>query len=378
MRPLRLALLGSRGYRSTYGGYETFVERLAPFLRERGHDVTVYGRGDSGERMIDGIRCVTTPGVETKSLSTLSYGATAVLAASAEHYDVVLVLNVAHGYFLPLLRRAGVPTVVNVDGVEWQRGKWGRAGRMALFHGARMTAEYADELVVDSRALAPMWHEEFGRDPHFIPYGGDGDPVAGVGELRALGLDPDGYVLLVARLVPENRVDLVLDAATAGRWPVPLVVVGSANYEAPVVERLRTLHAAGAVRWLGHVHDRALLGALWTHCTAYVHAHTVGGTNPALLQALGCGAPTVALATPFNHEVVGPEQLFPDDSDTLADLVAALLADPGRRRRLADRGREIVRSRYRWNDVCEQYEALMARVAGRTSGPQPLVEVGSD
>ena len=171
---MKLAILGSRGFPSTYGGYETLVRHLAPYFVQAGHDVTVYCRTrDEGRRtwLTEGVRCVATPGRDTKSLSTLSFGMTATLDASFRRFDSMLVLNIANGFWFPALRAARTPFAVNTDGIEWERGKWGWSGRAVFRAGAWMTAHNASELICDSHAIGAIWKELFGLESTFIPYG---------------------------------------------------------------------------------------------------------------------------------------------------------------------------------------------------------------
>ena len=356
---MKLAILGSRGFPSTYGGYETLVRYLARDWTQRGHDVTVYCRtrddGRSSWRTED-VRCIWTPGRDSKSLSTLSFGATSHVDAAIRGYDAVLVLNIANGFFLPLLRARGVPTVVNTDGVEWERGKWGQVARRVFYRGAALTARFADGLVADSEAIARLWEREFSVSSTFIPYGAPVINDAGDTRVTALGLTPGAYVLVVARLIPENNVELILDALELMPKRVPAVIVGSSNYDSPLENRLRALDHRGRIRWLGHVSDQGLLVQLWSNSGAYVHGHSVGGTNPGLLQALGAGAPTLALDTEFNREVIRhDDQMFTATPDDLADRMSELLGNPAIQRALADRGRAIVAERYSWDDVCVAY-----------------------
>jgi glycosyltransferase involved in cell wall biosynthesis len=373
--PMKITILGSRGFPSTYGGSETLVRYLARGLVRRGHAVTVYCRQTTNRRRAwnaDGVRCVWTPGYDSKWGSTLSYGLTshahAAARVGAQRFDVALVLNVANGYYLPLLSARGIPTVVNTDGLEWERGKWGPAARKVFYRGAALTARYADVLVSDSEAIAEVWNDEFDIRPRFIPYGGvvrDGTTHARITEL---GLASRGYILSVARLNPENNVGLTLDALERMADPSPAVIVGSANYRSPIEARLRELHARGRIRWLGHVHNQELLGELWANAGVYIHGHSVGGTNPALLQALGLGAPTLALDTPFNREVIRrEEQLYPHDPQVLADRIGAILDNPARQNEWASHGRETVAARYCWGAVCDSYERALhdAAVAKR-------------
>ncbi len=365
---MKFAILGSRGFPSTYGGYETLVRHLAPFLTEAGHEVTVYCRArDEGRRtwITEDVRCIATPGRDTKSLSTLTFGMTATLDASLRRFDSILVLNIANGFWFPALRMAGTPFAVNTDGIEWERGKWGRLGRAVFRAGASMTARNAGELVCDSHAIGAIWKEMFGRDLTFIPYGA---PVlSGVGRdrLDAAGLGEEPYLLAVARLVPENNVELTLDALELlGEAAPGAVIVGSANFDSPVEGRLRAMEAAGRIKWLGHVDDQRLLDQLWAHSAVYVHGHSVGGTNPALLQALGAGAPTLALDTPFNAEVLPfPEQLFPGTASVLAEQINSVVRSLGRQQRMRFAGRRIARERYSWEDVCQRYTDLLVGLA---------------
>jgi glycosyltransferase involved in cell wall biosynthesis len=365
-----VAIIGTRGYPSYYGGFETAVRHIAPFLVDRGWDTTVYGRpgatspdpGDADPR----VNRVFTRGVERKSLSTLSYGLTSVLDARRRRPDVALVMNVANGFWLPLLKRAGIPAVVNVDGIEWERAKWGGLARRVFRLAARRTARCADRLVFDSREIERRWDDEFARTGAFIPYGGT--PAASLAP-PPLGLCPGGYVLLVARFVPENTVGEFLDAVPVLAESAEVVLVGSTGYGGAFDARARQLDAQHAsVRWLGHVSDDALLHALWQHCGVYFHGHSAGGTNPALVQAMALGAPVVARDTPYNREVLGElgEFVGADPADIVRAVRDALGRDP---RDLPSRLRARAAAQYGWREVCEAYEReLLALVEGRARG----------
>jgi glycosyltransferase involved in cell wall biosynthesis len=365
---MRFAILGSRGFPSTYGGYETLVRYLARYLVQAGHEVTVYCRArDEGRRIwvTESVRCIATLGYDSKSFSTLTFGMTATLDATYRRFDSILVLNIANGFWFPALRVARTPFAVNTDGIEWERGKWSRFGRATFRAGASLTARYADALVCDSIAIGEIWKEMSGRDSTFIPYGAPVLSDIGRARLTAAGLGDKPYVLVVARLAPENNVDLTLDALDLLGDDAPhAVIVGSANFDSSIEVRLRAMQSQGRITWLGHVDDQHLLAELWANSAVYVHGHSVGGTNPALLQALGAGAPTLALDTPFNAEVLPHlEQRFPRDARVLADRIKAVSASQSVRADLSNRGRAIVRDRYSWDDVCRRYTDLLVDLA---------------
>lgn len=361
--PPRVAIIGTRGYPSFYGGFETAVRRLAPFLADEGWAVRVYGR-PSGQPSANGerdprVESVVTKGFESKSLSTLTFGLTAVLHALRQKPDVALIMNVANGYWLPLLKLRGIPTVVNVDGIEWKRAKWSRLGRAVFWLGARLTAWFADELVFDANAIGNYWRREFGRTGTFIPYGGDPIPPSE----RTPEFPCGRYVLAVARFVPENSIDLFLDAVPGliRELDLDVVLVGSAPEDDPLQERARRIAEHPRVHLLGHIADDARLFDLWRRSGVYFHGHTVGGTNPALVQAMALGAPIVAVDTVYNREVLADAGIL-----CLANA-AALCSAAGEALSLRDQlSSEAVRraaSHYSWESVCTKYASLLAAVA---------------
>lgn len=365
-----VAIIGTRGYPSYYGGFETLVRHLAPHLADCGWDVSVYGR--TGATKTDDpardprVRTPTTAGVESKSLSTLTYGLTSSAHVAWRRPDVALAMNVATGYWLPLLRARGVPTLINVDGIEWERAKWGRAARAVFKGGAACTARFGDRLVFDSHEIERRWRTEFGRDGVFIPYGG-ADPVDG-GPVN--GLTSGQYVLMVARFVPENSVEEFFAAARelGRRWDV--VIVGSSGYGGELDDHARRLaDESDRVHWLGHVEDDEKLFALWRHAGVYFHGHSVGGTNPALVQAMACGAPIVARDTVFNREVLGDSGVFVQArSDAIIEAVEIILRDADLRDTLSCRARDRQTSRYSWSDVCRRYADALEAMSDSRGG----------
>ena len=357
-----VAIIGTRGYPSYYGGFETAVRRLAPYLAESGWRVRVYGRPGSHLRSDQEpdprVELVITRGLESKALSTLSFGFFSVLHALTHKPDVALVMNVANGFWLPLLKIRGIPTVVNVDGIEWERDKWSRLGKAVFRTGARLTARFATELVFDARAIGHYWSRRFARTGVFIPYGGEVRAPSS----RDPEFAPGRYVLLVARFVPENSVDLFLRAAPTviEDNDVDVVLVGSAPPGDPIqtaAERMASRNPR--VHLLGHISDDERLFDLWRQAGAYFHGHTVGGTNPALVQAMALGAPTAARGTVYNREVLGTAGIFfSDDVDSVTDAVTSVLTD---RQRLSNMAMKRAADHYTWEIVCERYERTLHR-----------------
>jgi glycosyltransferase involved in cell wall biosynthesis len=360
---MHIAIIGSRGYPSTYGGFETFVRRFAPYAVGQGHKVTVYGRGAPIERVIDDINVIDVPGIDSKSASTATHGLNAFLDARDRDFDVALVLNPANGPFLPLLR---CPSVVNPDGLEWRRGKWGRLARGAFMAGAVAVATFATEVVVDSRAVGRYWMAAFRRSSTFIPYGADVYGHHPIDPLTTYGLASGDYALVVARLSPENNVELAVEAYRLLEPNQHLVVVGDANYNSPTVEYVaREARRLQGVRWLGRVDDQAALESLWGHAYLYIHGHSVGGTNPALLQAMGHGSAPIAYYSPFNREVLGIDSHLFDSSQSLAELWRAAINDPPRHEEWRKYCTNRVVGEYSWGRVCSAYLDVMTRAVAK-------------
>jgi glycosyltransferase involved in cell wall biosynthesis len=301
--------------------------------------------------------------LETKSFSTLTYGLTSVIHAATIKPDVALVMNVANGYWLPFLRLRGVPTVVNVDGMEWERAKWGRVAKWVFKTGARLTAKFATHLIFDSKEIEKYWETEFRRGGTFIPYGGQ--PPTTLTSLP-IGLEPRGYLLAVARLVPENSIPAFLEAAAVLAPEMHVVLVGSSGYGGELERAAQeTQDANPNFHWLGHVNDDVLLHTLWHHAGAYFHGHTVGGTNPALVQAMACGAPIVAVDTPYNREVIGESgRLVPAAAASIVSATREIVSDPKLMESMASRARSRAEMFYSWLDVCSKYERLIRTAAG--------------
>jgi len=370
-----VAIIGTRGYPSYYGGFETAVRYLAPYLADRGWDVTVYGRPGATQpddpQLDRRVRRLETRGIESRSLSTLSYGLTSVLMARREKPDVALVMNVANGFWLPILRRAGIPTLVNVDGIEWDRAKWGKVAKALFLKGARLTAANATDLVYDARAIADRWATDFGTGGKFIPYGG-GIPT--VQYALEPGLEHRKYVLYVARFVPENSIEEFFGAVPGIADHADVVIVGSSGYGGELDDRARDLAAANdRVHWLGHVSDDSRLHSLWQHAGVYFHGHSVGGTNPALVQAMACGAPTVARDTVFNREVLGDTAVFVQpESRLIAQETLRLLSDEPAKEENSGRAQARAAEHYSWNGVNDAYERALTELVRASRTPAPV------
>lgn len=363
---MRVAILGTRGVPSAYGGFETLAEELSVRLARRGHDVTVYARrGCVREELASfrGVRVVFAPTVRHKYLETVVHGVTSGLHAAAEGYDAVLFCNGANALAcrLPRILGAGTRILLNVDGLERNRRKWNRAGKAVYALSERLSCVLPDVVVTDAREIRRYYLERYGRTSAYVPYGSDLQAPEDLSILGRLGLENEGYVLYVSRFEPENNPDAVVRAFRDVPGGQRLVLVGSAPYAARFITGLKEeaekdprVLLPGAIYGEGY---RALLA----HASAYVHATEVGGTHPALIEAMGFGRPVLVHASPENREVAGDAALWWDarDPTTLTRLLGSLLPDAVRREALGASARRRAQERYLWDDVTTAYEALL-------------------
>lgn len=358
---MNIAFLGIRGVPARYSGFETAAEEVGARLVEWGHDVTVYcrGRPTPGETEYLGMRLVHLPTLRMKVTDTLVHTAVSMLHLQRRPPDVAVVFNAANAPLLPLARARRVPVAVHVDGLEWKRAKWGPAGKRYYRGAERLAVRWADALIADAHGIQQYYLNTYAMPSTFIPYGAPilEDPRPDL--LAPQGLQRRGYHLIVARFEPENHVDVMIQGFLRSGSPLPLVVVGSAPYSAGYTAEIRRLaESDGRVHLLGGVWDQDLLNALYANACTYLHGHSVGGTNPTLLRAMGAGAPVVAFDVTFNREVLGETGEFFADAGALARLIEAQEADAGARVDRGRRGQARAGELYVWDDVARGYERL--------------------
>jgi glycosyltransferase involved in cell wall biosynthesis len=302
------------------------------------------------------------PAARRRSLETLSHTALSVRHLLTHRTDAAIVFNSANSPLLPALRAARIPVATHVDGLEWKRAKWGPAGRRYYRVAEALAVRWSDVLIADAEGIAEYYREAFAAPTTLLTYGA---PLIAPGShrLAEAGLEPGGYHLVVARFEPENHVDVIVEGYAASDATKPLVVVGSAPYADEYTRRVHAL-ADDRVRFLGGVWDQELLDQLYANCATYLHGHSVGGTNPSLLRAIGAGAAVTAFDVSFNREVVADAgRYFLTPADVAREL-AAVEADPEGVARDGERARELAAG-YDWDLVAAGYEELARDLAGR-------------
>ena len=362
---MRVAMIGTRGVPAQYGGFETAVEEIGSRLAADGHSITVYCRnpGQTQTRYL-GMDLVNLPAMRKRSLETLSHTGLSVAHTVRHRPDAAVLFNAANVPYLPLLKARRIPTAVHMDGLEWKRAKWEGHGARYYRWAEERAARSGLALIADAQGIADHLHDTYGVASHVIPYGA---PILdpGTDRVTELALGPGKYHLVVARLEPENHVDVIVRGYAESRSLHPLVVVGSAPYGDAHLADIRRAAGTSDTRFIGAVWDQDLLNQLYAGTLSYLHGHSVGGTNPSLLRALGCGAPVTAYDVNFNREVTAGHARFFADPASVTSAILADEADPGDARRRGRAGQDHAAATYRWDDVAERYLRMLNQIAQR-------------
>lgn len=366
-RPLRVALLGSRGIPARYGGYETLMEEIATRLAERGFAVTVYCRSHSTPpslRRYRGVDLAVLPTIPTKHLDTPVHTLLSCLAAARRGYDAALVVNSANALFVPILQAAGMPVALHVDGIEKRRAKWGAFGRAVYALSERLACVLPDVLVTDAEVIRRHYLDRYGVPSTPIAYGVEPRPPAGRATLDRLGIQSRRFFLYVSRFEPENNPHRVAAAYRQVPGDFSLVMVGGAPYAAGFIAGF-TEGADPRILFPGPIYGEGYRELL-AHAFAYVHATEVGGTHPALVEAMGYGNCPVVNDTPENREVAGEAAIYfrAEAPETLAKALAHLLAAPEEARARGAAAAERAARLYSWERVTDLYAELFQRMGG--------------
>lgn len=361
---MRVAIVGTRGIPARYGGFETFAEELSRRLAARGHDVTVYCRQRHPSRIYEGVRLRYLPAIRHKYLETVTHTFLSTLHLTVRRPDAALYCNAANALFTLLARAAGIPVALNVDGLERKRRKWNFLGRGWYRLSERLSTFCPHQVVSDAAAIRDYYRRRYGKETVFIPYGAEVGRIETTAALEQLGLEPRRYFLYVSRMEPENNALLVRQAFEQVETDLKLALIGDAPYAQDYIRRVRDTRdpriiIPGAVYGRGY-HE------LLSHCFAYIHATEVGGTHPALIEAMGRGALTLYLLTEENLEVAGDAGI-PFTTDLAARMRLVLAMDENERESWRARAARRVAERYSWDAVTSDYERLLRSLARRDS-----------
>ena len=374
---MRIAILGTRGIPASYGGFETFAEHLSTRLVARGHEVTVYGRAHYvSPRQLEyhGVRLKVLPTIRHKYFDTVVHCFLSALHAVSSRFDAAFICNAANAPFAPILRLTGTPVALNVDGLEHKRKKWGWLGRRYYLAAERLATILPNVMVTDAQVIQDYYLARYNAPSEMIAYGSEVERRPDRAAVRRWRAEPNRYVLYVSRLEPENNARLVIEAFKKVRTAYRLLIVGDAPYAHDYITDLKE-RARGDKRivFTGFVFGQDYR-ALQQNAYCYVHATEVGGTHPALLEAMGYGNCVLTLATPENIEAVGDAGIPYADEFDLTEKLQRVLRDGSLVQSYRNRAQVRVQRYYDWDRVVGQYEKLFAEMSGKIGDINASVE----
>lgn len=360
---MKIAIMGIRGIPAKYGGFETFAEQLAPRLVNKGHQVVVYGRSNIIEykdEYYKGVKLIILPTISHKYLDTPIHTLLSVIHSSICQYDIVLICNAANSIFSFVPRLTGKKVVVNVDGIERRRKKWNWLGKLWYLMGEIFSCVFPNEIVTDAKMIEKYYLERYKKKSSVISYGFDSVKTRNNDSLSKYDVLPNEYVLSVARFEPENNIHLIINAFKNIKTNKKLVLIGDAPYASEYKKNVLELaNDDKRIIFTGYMFGIPCR-EFQSNAYCYVHAGEVGGTPPALVEAMGCGNCVIVNGTPENIEVVENAGLIykKNDLGDLTDKLQYIIDNPNIVKSYAEKARERIEQNYSWDKITDKYEKL--------------------
>ena len=370
--PLAIGIMGTRGIPNRYGGFEECAEQLAARFVQRGHRVAVYNpsahefRGDVW-RGVSIIRCWA-PERTFGTVSQFVYDLACINDARRRGFDVLLQLGYTSSSVWHRRWPQSSRNVINMDGMEWTRAKYPPLIRRFLRHAEHLAAVHADALIADSPDVQRYLADTYQRQAHYIPYGADVFVTPDAAVLSRFDLAPSGYNMVMARMEPENHIDLIIRGCLESGTDRPLVVVGSTS--STYGRSLVATYREPGIRFLGPIYDRTAVDNLRFYSHLYFHGHSVGGTNPSLLEAMGCRALIVAHDNPFNRAVLEGGGFYFHDLEGLVEVICGATAKAAWADSI-ERNVERIRIEFNWERVVQDYEAVFRHAVPASACSRP-------
>jgi glycosyltransferase involved in cell wall biosynthesis len=374
-RKLKIAMIGIKAIPARNGGFETAVDEISRGIVRLGHDVVVYNRSGMTEHpgvRYEGVQLVTLPTLKSKNFSTIVHSFLATLLLIFHPVDVVHYFITGTTLFAPIPRLLGMKVVCSVDGMDWQRGKWGRFARWYLKMSARFAVVFCHGLVADSRDVQRYYRDAYDAASSLITYGMRDTATEGREWLDKFGLDSRDYVLFVGRLVPENNIHHLIRAFEKTKTDMKLVIVGDDPWEKQYVRSLKSTRDPRVI-FTGGVYGEGY-AQLQRNAYVFVLPDEVGGTHPALVEAMGFGNCVLVNDTPSNLEVIcdsGFSYLGVAGAEDLTRQLQWLLDNPAVAAKFRLKAEQRARANYRWEYVVRDHLIFYSQILAGKQAPMP-------
>ena len=368
INPLKISIIGSRGYPYVYSGYETLIKELSERLVARGCEVTVYCHRNLFNKkpaLVKGIKLVYVPTIESKSLSQLIHSFLSMCHAVTSDADVIFAVNAANGPFGLISKIFRKPTAINVDGLEWLRPKWKGLGAKYFKIAARLSTILFDQIINDSDEMRKVYLNLFKKESVVIAYGATVIKSEELSLIKQWPITPKEYYLVVGRMIPDNNADIIVKGFLASNSTKKMVVVGDVFYRDNYADKLKALKDERLI-FTGYVNDSDVLAALYHHSYMYVHGHEFGGTNPTMIKAMAYGCGILALNTVFNKEMLNNDSYgiyFDKNQEAVRRQINYADQYPKEIKKLRQNSHLGITDKYNWDCITDRYLEVFKRLA---------------
>lgn len=362
---MKIGIIGTRGIPNQYGGFEQFAQYLSGGLSDRGHEVYVYNssRHSYKEKMFGNVHIIHCKDWEDKlgTAGQFIYDLNCINDSRKRNFDVLLHLGYTSDSIWHWRWPKKTAHVINMDGLEWKRGKYGNLTKRFLKWAESLAAKHADRLAADSIGIQQYLFDKYSKNAVYIPYGATVFTNPDKTLLNSFTIHPYSYSLLIARMEPENNIETIIKGYLSSNAALPLLIVGSTSNKYGT--SLEKKYMDERIRFIGPIYDQAVINNLRYYSNLYFHGHSVGGTNPSLLEAMACGCRIAAHDNIFNKAVLQNDAYyFITDKDICSFLNADLNKEVTSERR--KNNLEKISSQYNWEKIIDDYEALMLSANG--------------
>lgn len=367
---MKIAILGTKGIPNNYGGFEQFAENISVLLVKFGHDVTVYNPHfhPYDEPIFNGVQIkkIFSPEKQIGASANFIYDYLCLKNALNDDYDVILECGYhsnAPSYYLMGNKKSSI-LVTNMDGLEWKRSKWGKATKWLIKKLELLAIKKSHYLISDNVGIQQYYKESYGVDSFYIAYGADLVTEYNVLHLEKYTLKPQEYLLLIARLEPENNIELILDSYIMSGSKFHFLVIG--NCTTRYGQFLQKKYAGTRIRFVGGIYNMALLDSLRKYALGYFHGHSVGGTNPSLLEAMASQAFIIAHNNEFNKSVLQHNALYFSNVTELSDVINSLpMYSLVERNKMIRRNCDLILTNYSWTRIAKEYEKVFFEITNK-------------
>lgn len=356
---MKIGILGTRGIPNAYGGFEQFAQYLAKGLVLRQHDVTVYNSSDHPykESSWEGVQIVHCKDMENKigTAGQFFYDLVCIQDARKRKFDVLLHLGYTSDsiWYWRWPRKA--VNIVNMDGLEWKRSKYGATTQSFLKRAEKWAVNHGNLLIADSIGIQDYLKKQYNKDSVFIPYGADIPERYNALIPSQYNLEPKKYALVIARMEPENNIETIIQGYLLSGKRIPLMIIG--NIHQPFGKYLQEKYPDTDIRYISGIYDIDIVNSLRYYSGIYFHGHSVGGTNPSLLEAMSCECNIAAHFNPFNKAILGDDAWYFNNAEDVAELLGSNQHTSLIEQR-KNNNSEKIRTLYNWEKIISSYEQV--------------------